>query len=60
VEKIRTAVQRVIRMPDVQEKMLGLGLEPASGEREDVAADLRKEIDYWKRVVQATGIKAGQ
>jgi tripartite-type tricarboxylate transporter receptor subunit TctC len=60
VEKIRAAVQRVIRTPDVQEKMLALGLEPASGEREDVAADMRKEIDYWKRVVKATGIQAGQ
>jgi tripartite-type tricarboxylate transporter receptor subunit TctC len=58
VEKIRDAVQRVIKMPDVREKMLALGLEPASGEREDVAGDMRKEIDYWTRVVQTTGIKA--
>jgi tripartite-type tricarboxylate transporter receptor subunit TctC len=58
VEKIREAVLRVLKMPDVREKMIAIGMEPASGEREDVAGDMRKEIDYWTRVVQATGIKA--
>jgi tripartite-type tricarboxylate transporter receptor subunit TctC len=58
VEKIREAVLRVLKMPDVQQKMLAIGLEPASGEREDVAGDMRKEIEYWTRVVQATGIKS--
>jgi tripartite-type tricarboxylate transporter receptor subunit TctC len=58
VDKIRDAVQRVLKMPDVREKMIAVGLEPTFGEREDVAADMRKEIDYWRRVVQVTGIKA--
>lgn len=60
VEKIREAVLRVLKMPDVREKMYAIGLEPTSGERENVAADMAKEIEYWKRVVQATGITAGQ
>ncbi|TFZ02729.1 tripartite tricarboxylate transporter substrate binding protein [Ramlibacter henchirensis] len=60
VEKIREAVLRVLRMPDIQQKMLAIGLEPTSGQREDVAGDMRKEIDYWKRVVQATGIKPAE
>jgi tripartite-type tricarboxylate transporter receptor subunit TctC len=58
VEKIRDAVLRTLKLPEIQQKMLAIGLEPASGEREDVAGDMRKEIDYWKRVAQATGIKA--
>ncbi len=60
LDKIRTSVLRVLRMPDVREKMLALGLEPAPGEPEDVAGDMRKEIAYWKRVVQATGIQPAQ
>jgi tripartite-type tricarboxylate transporter receptor subunit TctC len=59
VDKIREAVLRLLKTPEVQQKMLAIGLEPASGEREDVAGDMRKEVEYWKRVVQATGIKAG-
>ncbi len=60
VDRIREDVLRVLKMPDVQQKMFAIGLEPAPGEREDVAADMRKEIAYWKRVVQLTGIKAAQ
>jgi tripartite-type tricarboxylate transporter receptor subunit TctC len=59
VEKIRESVYRVLKMPDVREKMIAIGLEPTPGEREDVAADMKREMDYWKRTVQATGIKAG-
>ncbi len=59
VDKIRDAVLRVLKMPEIQQKMYAIGLEPTSGEREDVAANMRKEIEYWKRVVQTTGIKAG-
>ena len=59
VEKIREATLRVLRMPEVQQKMLSIGLEPAPGDpREDVAGDMRREIEYWKKTAQATGIKA--
>jgi len=59
VDKVRDAVQRILKTPEVREKMFAIGLEPASGEREDVAGDMRKETAYWKRVVQQAGIKAG-
>ncbi|RYX93426.1 MAG: tripartite tricarboxylate transporter substrate binding protein [Comamonadaceae bacterium] len=58
VEKIRESVLRVLKTPDIQQKMLAIGLEPAPGEREDVAGDMKREIEYWKKTVQATGIKA--
>ena len=38
--------------------MTSMGLEPALGEREDVAANMRADIEYWRRVIQLTGIKA--
>jgi len=60
VDKIREAVLRVLRQPEVREKMMALGLEPAPGEAEDVAGNMRKEIDYWKRAVAATGIEANK
>lgn len=60
VDKIRDAVLRLLKTPEIQQKMYAIGLEPSGGEREDVAGDMRKEIDYWKRVVQATGIKAAE
>jgi tripartite-type tricarboxylate transporter receptor subunit TctC len=58
VEKIRTSVLNVLKDPQVQEQMYAMGIEPAAPEREDLAANMRADIDYWKHVVQVTGIKA--
>lgn len=44
-------------MPTLSEQFAAMGLEPASGEREDVPAAMRGDIEYWKRVVQNTGIE---
>jgi tripartite-type tricarboxylate transporter receptor subunit TctC len=58
VERIRTSVLAVLKSPDVQAQMVQMGLEPAPGEREDVRASMRNDVEYWKRVIQITGIKA--
>lgn len=58
VERIRTSVFNVLKSPEVQEQMLSMGLDPAPAEREDVTGNMRADIEYWKRVVQITGIKA--
>ncbi|MBI5277660.1 MAG: tripartite tricarboxylate transporter substrate binding protein [Burkholderiales bacterium] len=58
VERIRTSILNVLKSLEVQEQLLSMGIDPASSEREDVAGNMRADIDYWKRVVQATGIKA--
>jgi tripartite-type tricarboxylate transporter receptor subunit TctC len=58
VERIRVSVLNVLKSPEIQEQLVGMGIEPAPAEREDVAANMRADIEYWKRVVQFTGIKA--
>ncbi|TFZ02708.1 tripartite tricarboxylate transporter substrate binding protein [Ramlibacter henchirensis] len=58
VERIRTSVLNVLKSPEVQEQMLAMGIDPAPPEREDVAANMRADVEYWKRVVQITGIRA--
>lgn len=58
VERIRTSVLNVLKSTEVQEQLLSMGIDPAPPEREDVAGNMRADIEYWKRVVQATGIKA--
>ncbi|RYZ12876.1 MAG: tripartite tricarboxylate transporter substrate binding protein [Comamonadaceae bacterium] len=60
VERIRASVLKVLKAPEVQEQMLAMGIEPAPAEREDVAADMRADVEYWKRVVQITGITSSQ
>ncbi len=58
VERIRTSVLNVLKSPEAQEQLMAMGAEPAPGEREDVLASMRADVEYWKRVVQITGIKA--
>jgi tripartite-type tricarboxylate transporter receptor subunit TctC len=58
VDRIRTSVLNVLKSPEVQEQMISMGIEPAPAEREDVAASMRADVEYWKNVVQITGIKA--
>jgi hypothetical protein len=35
-----------------------MGIDPAPSEREDVAASMGADVEYWKRVVSITGIQA--
>lgn len=58
VEKIRAAVQRIQKLPEVQKEMVSMGLEPASGDREEVTANMRADLVYWRRVISLTGITA--
>jgi len=58
VEKLRASFHRIMKLPEVQEQFVAMGLEPAPGDREDVIASMRADIDYWRRVIQFTGIKA--
>jgi tripartite-type tricarboxylate transporter receptor subunit TctC len=58
VERIRSSVLNVLKSPEVQQQLYAMGAEPAKAEREDVAGNMRADVEYWKRVVQLTGIKA--
>ncbi len=58
VERIRTSVLNVLKSPEVQQQLVAMGIDPAPPEREDVAASMRADVEYWKRVVAITGIQA--
>ena len=58
VDKIRATLDRVIRLPEVQAKLAGFGLEPASGPPEDFAKRIEGDLAYWRRVVTDNRITA--
>ena len=58
VDKIRASILNVLKDPHVQEQMYAMGIEPGPAEREDLVGNMRADVDYWKRVVQITGIQA--
>lgn len=57
VNKLGSEIIRVLRLPDVRERMLHEGVEPAGTTPEEFGAYIRSEIAKWTRVVKATGAR---
>jgi tripartite-type tricarboxylate transporter receptor subunit TctC len=51
-------VNRILQLPDVKERMAGLGLEPGGGSPERLRELVRREIVKWQNVAKTANIKA--
>ena len=58
IARLNAEVQRVYRLPDVQEKLKQLGLDPVLSSPEDLARYQQAEIAKWAKVVKESGAKA--
>ena len=56
--RINAETLKVLAMPDVREKLGGLGLEAAPGTPEALAAFIQSETAKWAKVVKESGAKA--
>ena len=50
----------MVRLPEVQAKLSGFGLEPASGPIEDFSLRIQSDLAYWKQMVVDHNIKLEQ
>src|SRR5438128_5588003 len=58
VDKLHGSIRRVLAMPDVREKLVAAGIEPASSNTpEEFAAFIRSQADTRAKVIQAVGMK---
>lgn len=57
IGKIQRDVAQVLKDPDIQQKILGLGADPGGMPPEEFQARIRREIDLWARVAKAANIK---
>ncbi len=57
IDTVYRAVSAQLRQPEVQKQMLELGAEPGGNPPEDFARQIGAEIEKWKKVVAATGVK---
>jgi tripartite-type tricarboxylate transporter receptor subunit TctC len=55
--RINQETVKVLAMPDVKEKLAGLGLEVAPGTPEALAALMQSETAKWAKVVKESGVK---
>jgi tripartite-type tricarboxylate transporter receptor subunit TctC len=56
--KINAETLKVMAMPDVKEKLAGLGLDINTGTPEALAGVIQAETAKWAKVVKASGAKA--
>ena len=58
VNKLHSSIKKVLAMPEVREKLLAAGIEPASSNSpEEFAAFIRSQAETRAKVIQAVGIK---
>ena len=57
VRKLNTDVLAVINRPDVRERFLHDGAEPAGGTPADFGKFVRDEIAKWNKVIRAADIR---
>jgi tripartite-type tricarboxylate transporter receptor subunit TctC len=58
LERIHQGVVKALQLPDVRERMLGLGITPVGNAPEELAAILKTDLDKWTRLAKAAGVKA--
>jgi len=58
VDTLYRATSAALKLPETQKQMLELGAEPGGNAPDDFARQIAAEIEKWKKVVAATGVKA--
>jgi tripartite-type tricarboxylate transporter receptor subunit TctC len=58
VDRLNAEIVRILSLPDVREKLLGIGMEPVTNSPDQFAAYVQSEIAKWAQVVKASGAKA--
>jgi tripartite-type tricarboxylate transporter receptor subunit TctC len=57
VAKVASDVKRVLAMPDVRERLVGLGVDVSASTPEELAALIRRDAAKWAEPIKKSGIK---
>jgi tripartite-type tricarboxylate transporter receptor subunit TctC len=58
IGKIHSDIAKVLQMPDVRERLAGMGAEPSGESPAELAARIKAESDRWGEVVRKANIRA--
>jgi len=56
IDRLNTAIDKILRDPEVRTRFVGLGVEPVGGPPEAFARHIRAESEKWSRVVKTANI----
>ncbi len=56
-EKIHATVSKIVGLPEIRDKLIGLGAEPAISTSAEFSALIRSELVKWAKVVKDSGAK---
>jgi tripartite-type tricarboxylate transporter receptor subunit TctC len=57
VLKLQQEIARIVQLPEIRERLVGLGVEPVGNTPEQFGEYIRSEIAKWAKVVKAAGIE---
>ncbi len=57
VARLQQEIARILNLPDIRERLLGLGAEPVGSTPEQFGEYIRTEIAKWANVVKASGMQ---
>ena len=57
VMKLHGEIVRALSLPEIQERLATLGLDPVGNTPEEFSEQIRSDLAKWKRVVQSAGIQ---
>ena len=57
VEKLNAEIMRILRQPDVRERITGLGAEISPTTSDEMTAIMRKDAERWSRIIKTSGMK---
>ena len=58
VKKVQADVAAVVRMPDVRDKLVGMGADPVGGTTEELRAHMRAEYDRYGPLIRKLDLKS--
>lgn len=58
VRKLNGEINQILALPDIRERLAGLGLEPNPGSPAEFTEYVKKEVAKWAKIVKATGVSA--